>query len=831
MNGGRVSSDEGAAANMRPDAAQVWRREDVRLLKGDAKYIADVVLPRLLHVSFVRSPVAHGVIRSVDSTIAMEARVGARVVTALDAAEWFGPLRAPYVGRGYSPTEYPPIAVEKVRFAGEIVAAVVCEDPSTAEDLAERVFVEYEALPVITSIEQALAPEAVSVHEALSGNVYVDEAGEFGDVDVTRSQASVVLDDVFRTQRLSAAPIECRGTIAAFDRGLGRLTVWTSTAVPHVIRYGLAECLGLEETHVRVIVPEVGGSFGNKTAVYPEDVVVAALAMQLGRPVRWIEGRRENLIASTHGQEERIWLRLSCDLDGRFRSLESDIVVNGGAYSSYPDTPCNEALNCAQSVVGPYRLSHYRYRTRAVATNTCPNGAYRGVARPGANFAMERLIDMVARELRMDPIELRRRNLITPDEMPYRTVTGLERDSGDYASALNAAVSALGYGDQSSRRTSAGRAGGRVGIGVSCFAEEGAWGTPRRIPRQTSAIAGYDGAAIRMDAHGSVTVLISAVSSGQSHETVFAELAARELGVPVARVMVRSGDTDLTPYGHGSTGSRSAVSTGGAVILAARRLKSQLMELASHELGCAVEELAISNGAIQSRKTPSAMVEVGRLARRAYRRIEPLAGDAEPGLEAVAYYDPPAHGVSSFAAHAVALAVDEDTGKVEILKYVVVEDAGQLLDVRVVDGQIHGGVAQGIGKALFEEVVYTEDGQPLTSSLGEYLVPYAPELPEWRVIHACSPSPLTIGGMKGCGESGVIGASAAIGNAIADALDGVVRPNQLPYSPERVWRLANEARAGKGEACGSLGSKEHEWERSADGRSGATMVGFPYEQP
>lgn len=809
MGGRHCRSDDGETSIMRAGAGEVWRREDRRLLTGDGKYVADLLLPRLLFISFVRSPVAHGVIRSIDCTGAREAGSGAQVVTAVEAAGWFKPLCAPYVGRGYSPTEYPPIAAGKVRFAGEIVAAVVCEDAATAEDVAERVFVDCEPLPTITTIDEALAPESVSVHERLSGNVYVDEAGAIGDVDGNRSEAAVVVEDVFRTQRLSAAPIECRGTIAAFDRGVRRLTVWTATAVPHVIRYGLAECLGLSEQQVRVVVPEVGGSFGNKTALYPEDVIVAAVAMQYGRPVKWVEGRRENLIASTHGQEERIWLRLSCDPDGRMRSLESDIVVNGGAYSSYPDTPCNEALNCAQSLVGPYRISHYRYRARAVATNTCPNGAYRGVARPGANFAMERLIDMMAREVGIDPIEIRRRNLVASNEMPYRTVTGLDRDSGDYVSALNTAVSALDYGNPSARRAAAGQ-GRKVGIGVSCFAEEGAWGTPRRIPRQTSAIAGYDGAAVRMDAHGSVTVLISAVSSGQSHETVFAELAASELGVPMSRVTVRSGDTDLTPYGHGSTGSRSAVSTGGAVIVAARRLKSQLLELASHELGCPVQELVSDCGVIRNRRNPSAVVEVEKLARRAYRRIAPLASDAEPGLEAVAYYDPPAHGVSSFAVHAVSVAVDEDTGKVEILKYVIVEDAGRLLDVRVVDGQIHGGVAQGIGKALFEEVVYSEDGQPMTSSLGEYLAPYAPEVPDLQVVHQCSPSPLTIGGMKGCGESGVIGVSAAIGNAIADALGGAVKPNRLPYSPERVWRLVEEARARKGAAGGRARAKEQE---------------------
>lgn len=767
------------------------RREDRRFVTGSATFGADVSLSDMAHAVFVRSPVASGEIVGVSVPSSVGGTAPGRVFTAATMPSWMRPIRVPYVGHGYIETGYPPLATGRVRFVGEAVAVAVGESPGEAARLARRVQVEYDQSLAIVNLWSALAEGARAIHQELPNNCYIDESGSFGDVDGARQAAACAVEETFRTQRLAAAPMECRSIVAAYERGYGRLTVWLGTAVPHVIRYGLAECLGLDERLVRVVVPDIGGSFGNKTSLYPEDVVVCALSMSLGRPVKWVESRYENLVASTHGQEEEIWARLSADRDGQLLSLECSILINGGAYSSYPDTPCNEALNCAQSIVGPYRLSNYRYRTRAVATNTCPNGAYRGVARPGANFAMERLVDKLALRLGVAPVELRRRNLVSPEEMPYRTVTGLERDSGDYGKCLELAEARV----SESKMTRAAPAGAlgrwRVGTGFSCFAEEGAWGTVRRIPRGAGPIAGYDGASIKMDPRGRVTVATSAVSSGQGHETVFARLAADVLGIPEAWVLMRAPDTDVVPYGHGSTGSRSAVSAGGAIILAARKLRGRLLDLAAADLELHRQELTIADGAIKSVRSGDALMEVEEVARQAYRKKRPAPADATPpGLEFLEYYDPPANGVSSFSTHAAVVAVDLDTGRVVVQRYIVVEDTGVMLDVQGVEGQLRGGVAQGIGKALYEHMQYSEEGQPLTPSLGDYLIPAATEISKVTIVHVSTPSPLTVGGIKGCGESGVIGVSAAIGNAIGDALNTEKGGCQLPFSPEAVWRWA-----------------------------------------
>lgn len=776
------------------------RREDRRMVMGAATFGADIELPHMAHAAFVRSPVACGEIVGIDVPASVGGADRGQVFTSATMPPWMKPIRAPYVGHGYVETGYPPLAAGRVRFVGEAVAVAVAESPGDAARLARRVQVEYDPLPAVVDVWAALAEGAPAIHQELSGNCYVDESASFGDVDGARQTAVGAVEETFRTQRLAGAPMECRSIVAAYERGYGRLTVWLGTAVPHVIRYGLAECLGLDERLVRVIVPEIGGSFGNKTSLYPEDVVVCALAMSLGRPIRWVESRYENLVASTHGQEEEIWARLSADAEGHLLSLECSILINGGAYSSYPDTPCNEALNCAQSIVGPYRLSNYRYRTRAVATNTCPNGAYRGVARPGANFAMERLVDKLAFRLGMSPVELRRRNLVAPEEMPYRTVTGLERDSGEYAKCLELAEAQVSESGLSRPAPVEALGRWRVGVGFSCFAEEGAWGTVRRIPRGAGPIAGFDGASIRMDPRARVTVATSAVSSGQGHETVFARLAAEVLGIPEAWVLVRAPDTDIVPYGHGSTGSRSSVSAGGALILAARRLRERLVELAAADLQVESRDLTIADGVIRSVLTGDALMEVEQVARQAYRKKGPAPTDlTAPGLEFVEYYDPPANGVSSFSCHVAVVAVDLDTGRIMVQKYVVVEDTGVMLDVRGVEGQLRGGVAQGIGKALYEHMQYSEEGQPLTPSLGDYLIPAATEIGRVTIVHLSTPSPLTVGGIKGCGESGVIGVAAAVGNAIADALQTDKGGCQLPFSPEAVWRwteLASAHQAG-----------------------------------
>ena len=759
--------------------------------------MGDVDLPRALHVAFVRSPHAHARIDSINLDAALGAPGVAAAYTGPRIHAAVKPLRTPFGAASYRESDYPVLALGTVRFVGEPVVAVVADSRYRAEDAAGLVDVAYAPLEPLATIDGALDPAAAQIHDGVPGNLYADERQEYGDVDAVKAAAAAVVEATFCTQRSAAVPLECRGALASYHAGTGRLTLWTSTQIPHVVRYGLAECLGMPEDLIHVLSPDVGGGFGNKASLDPEQVAVSAIARDLGRPVRWIEDRRENFLASSHGQEERIWLRLSADAAGRFLTLESDIIVNGGAYSIFPDTPLNELLNCATCIVGPYKFSHYRYRARAAVTTTCPHGPYRGVARPPANFALERLVNMLAARIGLDPVELRRRNLLGPGDVPYRTVTGLERDSGNYREALDLAVDALGYAEFKARQH-AWRAQGRaIGVGVACFAEECATGTVKRMPRRLYSIAGYDGAKVRVDVHGRATVYSSAAGSGQGHETTLAQLAADELGLTPDDVTVRHNDTELSPYGMGSTGSRTAVSSGGAVVLASRKVRGMMLLLGAHLLAEPRDNVGMRPGAVYSLVDPSRSIPIKRLAWIAHRREGTVPPGFEPGLEAVAFYDPPAYGVSSHAVHAVAVELDPRTGKVALLRYVVVEDTGRMINPMIVEGQVRGGVAQGIGKALLEEVAYDAQGQPLNPNFMDFLVPTMGEVCRIDVLHTETPSPLTVGGMKGCGEGGIIGAPAAVGNAIVDALQGAAEVYELPFSPERVWRLA-QAAAGHG---------------------------------
>ncbi len=771
----------------------VQRKEDSRFLTGAARYLGDVSLPRMLHVAFVRSPYAHARVRSVS----LEAALGLRgVVAAYTGPQIHAlarPIRTPFGAASYRETDYPLLAVEKVRFAGEPVAVIVAESRYVAEDGVGLVRVDYEPLDPVVSIDSAIAPSAPLVHAELPGNLYCDERQEYGDVDTAKARAAYVVEGTFRSQRSAAVPLECRGALARYDAGTGRLTLWTSTQLPHVVRYGLAECLGMPEDQIHVLSPDVGGGFGNKASLAPEQVVVSAIARDLQRPIKWIEDRLENFLASSHGQEERIWLRLSADIHGQFLALEADIIVNGGAYSIFPDTPLNELLNCAGCIVGPYKFAHYRYRARAVATTTCPHGPYRGVARPPANFALERLVNILAARMRVDPIDVRRRNLLSAEDFPYRTVTGLERDSGNYREALELAVQRLGYAEFRARQAEWRAQGRYVGVGVACFAEECAVGTVKRQPRKLYSIAGYDGARVRVDPHGRAIVFSSAAGSGQGHETTLAQLAADELGIPLEDITVRSNDTEVAPYGMGSTGSRTAVSSGGAVVLAARKIREQLLLLGAHVLNESRDNVAIRPGSVYSLRDPSRSVSIQRLAWVAHRKEGTIPPGFEPGLEAVAFYDPPAYGVSSNAVHAAIVEVDPRTGRVTLLRYLVVEDTGRMINPTIVEGQVKGGVAQGVGKALFEEVLYDETGQLVNASFMDFLVPTARELCRIEVEHMETPSPLTLGGMKGCAEGGIIGGPAAIGNAIVDALQGRAEVYELPFTPEKVWKLVRRA--------------------------------------
>ena len=755
-------------------------------MTGAASFIGDIDPSRTAHLALVRSPHAHARITAIDTSRAAALPGVIAVFTGEQFRLLAKAIRAPNAALHES--DHPILALGKVRYVGDAVVAVVAKDRYVAEDAVDLITVEYEPLPAVASIEAALASDAALVHDEVPANLYVEIARDLGLVDAARAGAAFVVEATFRTQRSAGLPIECRGAVGEYDAGTGRTTLWTSTQVPHVVRYGLAECLGVPEDMVRVVGPDVGGGFGNKALFDTEQVLVCVLAREMGRPVKWLEDRRENLIASTHGQEEIIWLRLAADAEGRFTALEADVLLNGGAYASFPDPPTNELSNGASCMVGPYKIPNYRHHGRAVVTTTCPYGPIRGVARAQANFALERLVDILARRMGLDPIELRLRNLLGPGDFPYTTVTGLLRDSGDYVQALTLAVERIGYAELKAQRASLRAAGRLIGVGVACFAEEGASGTARRVGQKMYAIAGYDGAKLRMDANARVTIFSSAAGSGQGHETTLAQLAADEIGVSPADITVRHNDTDGAPYGMGSTGSRTIVSSGGAVVLAGRKLREMLFELAAHVLGEPRGNLLLRQGAVSVRTDAARAVTIRTLASIAHRREGTIPVGFEPGLETTAFYDPPP-SVSSNSTHAVVVEVDPETGAVALLRYVIVEDTGTMVNPMIVDGQVRGGATQGIAKALYEEVLYDSEGQPVNASLMDFLVPTAREIPPIEIIHMESPSPFTAGGMKGCGEGGIIGGPAAIGNAIIDAVGGGVELYEIPFTPERVLRL------------------------------------------
>jgi carbon-monoxide dehydrogenase large subunit len=753
----------------------VKRLEDPRLLRGGGRYLDDVVLPRMLAVAFVRSPHPHAHVAALDGAAA---RALAGVVAVVTAAELRGvarPLAPRLSGGGFSPTEWPALADGEVRFCGEAVAAVVARTPYLAADARELVRVEYEPLRALVSVEDALAAESLLFRRDW----------RHGDVDGVFAQAPVVLRERFTHGRLAAAPMEPRGVVADWDGE--SLTVWASTQVPSVLRSALAAALGLEETRVRVLAPDVGGAFGLKTHVFPEDVAVAALARLLGHPVKWVEERREQLTAAAHARGQRVDVELAADAGGVVRGLRARVVSDGGAYHIYPLTGALEPLGTAAILPGPYRAEAYAYEALAVATHKPPLGAYRGVGMTMGAFAMERMMDLLAERLGVDPAEIRRRNFIPRDGYPFTSASGMTYDSGDYPGALEQALARAGY-DALRREQAAARAAGRlVGIGVACYTEYTGMGSEVFRRRGMEDVRGLEAATVTMDPDGGVRCATSFPSQGQGHATTIAQVVADRLGVALERVRLVPTDTAVAPTGAGTFGSRGAVSIGGTIAVAADRLRDRLQALAGHQLEAAAADVVLADGRAQVRGFPDRAVAVAELARLAYSL--PLGGlpaTIGPGLSETVFFDPPGPTFSG-AVHVAAVEVDPDTGRVQVRRYVVIEDCGPVVNPTIVEGQIHGAVAQGLGEALLESIVYDADGQTLTATLMDYALPTAADVPALEIGHLETPSPLMPGGVKGMGEGGTIGAPAAIANAVADAVRPLgVRVTGLPIRPESL---------------------------------------------
>ena len=755
------------------------RREDPRLLRGHGRYIADIVRPGAVHVSVLRSPHAHARIKSVDPSAA-RALPGVRaVLTAQDLGEANRPLpnRFPHPAMRFYPQT--PLARTKVCYVGEPVAAIAAENRYVAEDAAELVRVEYEPLAATVDMEAAMRPGAPVVHDdqGAGDNLAGRVTQEFGDIAAAFSRAHLIVRQRLAIGKCAGVPLECRGLVAAVDE-MGRLVVWSSTQTPHMLRDILADLLGLPQHEIRVIPPDVGGGFGVKEPFYPEDFLVPYLALRLRRVVAWVEDRRENLLASIQERGQIHDAQLAVDREGKILGVRDAFVADSGAYCAWGIVV---PLITSTMIPGPYKIGAYRCDVDVVYTNSCPLAPYRGAGRPQAVFAMERLLDQAAAELHLDPAEIRLRNVIQPHEFPYRAgLLGrdgvpVSYDSGDYPACLAALTELADYRGCAAERAAARRQGRCVGIGIAFGLENNSFGP-------------HEGARIRVDGGGRVVIYTGACSQGQGHLTTLSQLAADVLTVDPERIALVGGDTDGIAYGTGTFASRTAVIAGNAVVLAARKVKELALRLGAHMLEASADDVELAHGEVRVRGAPNRKVTLGDVAAFA---AAPFPGRSFPaghtiGLEATEYFTPAAPTYAS-AAHLAVVEVDPATGCVRILRYAMVHDCGNLINPLVVEGQLLGGFGAGIGNALYEEVLYNQDGQPLTATLMDYLIPSAGEVPVPRLSHVCTPSPLNPLGLKGAGEAATIQVPACINNAVSDALG--IPANETPLTLTRMQAL------------------------------------------
>ncbi|WP_405952932.1 xanthine dehydrogenase family protein molybdopterin-binding subunit [Streptomyces prunicolor] len=770
----------------------VRRREDPRLLSGRGRFVDDIALPGMLHAQFVRSTVAHAELASVDVSAVLEVPGVVAVFTAEDLG--LGDIVA-QLGRPLSefvPTAMPVLARDKVRYVGEPIAIVVARDAYAAEDGLEAAKVSYATLPPVMSEEAAFADGAPLVHAEAARNTLVD-VSLFATEGIDRIFASApcVVEVDTRTGRQNALPLETRGAVAHWDDREEQLVVHTCTQIPHQVRTVASRCLRLDERAVRVVVPDMGGGFGQKCVVGREEIAAAAAALRLRRPVKWIEDRKDALSASFLAREQHYRARAAFDAEGRILALDADVVCDMGAYSCYPFTAGIEPLMASAEMPGVYKLPAYRVRGRAVTTNKAPTGPYRGVSRPQYVMVMERLFERAARELALDPVEIRRRNVIT--DFPYTGVNSITYDPGSYLESLDLCERSVRAEGWYEKQASAAAEGRHIGIGYSCFSERTGYGSAAFAQRKMKVVPGFDISEVRMDTSGAVTFTTGTMNHGQSHETTMAQIVADELGLDIAKVRLHQGDTDRITYGFGTFASRSITIGGSAVRLGAAKLGDKLCAIAASRWGVAPDEVELADGAAR-RRNASDVLTYEEIADIAYLQAHLLPKDIEPGLSVTATFDVFNDGTFSNATHACVVELHAGTGQVEILRYVCVEDCGVAINPQVVEGQCRGGIAQGIAGALFEQVTYDAQGEPSATGFMDYKVPTAHEIPDVLIHHLETPCAFTETGAKGAGEGGTIGAPAAVLNAVNDALRPTgVELDDTPITPETVHRALNGA--------------------------------------
>jgi carbon-monoxide dehydrogenase large subunit len=770
----------------------IRRREDPRLITGQASYTDDIKLTGLAHAAILRSPHAHARIRSIDTSRARTAPGVAAVYTAADIQGVLNPIPCAWVvpNSDVKAVPYPAIAKDVVRYVGDAVAVVVAENRYQAEDALELINVDYEPLPVVINPEAALQPGAPQLHADAPNNQAFHWVAKGGDTDAAFASAEVVVRDTIIQQRLIPNAVEPRSAIASWVPSMRELTIWNTTQNPHICRFVTSLVTGVPEHKIRVIAPEVGGGFGSKIAVYPWEMITAFCSMKLGRPVKWTETRSENFLATTHGRDHVQHVEMAATRGGRITGVRSVVYAGMGAYLSTAGPGIPTILH-GLMYCGPYEIPNAKADVYGCFTNTTPVEAYRGAGRPEATFLLERMIDLLAAELKMDPVEIRRRNLIPKFENGHNVAMGLNYDSGDYQLALDKALNHVNYRELRQEQARLRTNGQYMGIGVSCYCEICGIG-----PSQVAGAVGFggglwEGAIVRIYATGKVNVFIGTSPHGQGEETTFAQIVSDELGMPVDDIEVIHGDTDNTPMGWGTYGSRTTVISGAAVVLASRKIKDKARTLAAHLLEAAEPDIEYADGKFFVRGSPGrgkTIQEVALMANVAWNMPQGM----EPGLEATTFYDTP-NFAFPFGTHVAVVMVDPDNGHIDLRRYVAVDDCGRQINPMIVEGQVHGGVVQGAGQALWEGAVYDSSGQLLTGSLLDYAVPRAHMLPDIEVLSTVTPSPHNPLGVKGIGETGAIASTVTIYNAVIDALRhlGVTRL-EMPLTPERVWRAIHQ---------------------------------------
>lgn len=778
----------------------VLRREDDYLTRGRAQFLDDLPEPKgVIHLAFVTSPYASADILSVDASEALAIPGVIDVLTGKDFVDDVKTFAPVIEIDGYREVRRPVVAIDRVRFVGEYVAVILAETPYAAHDAIELVDIDYDPQDSVAGIKEAMQPDAPVLHEHLGDNLIFKSAFETDDFDAQFADSDVVLEEEFRTGRVAGAMIEPRGCMAWMDPIETNMTLWTTTQIPHIVRTAIADHLDIAESILRVVTPAVGGGFGTKAHVYPDELIVVALARRYHRAVKWVQDRREDLLTNCHARDHILKIKVAVRNDGELRAVHLDVKTNCGAYPNHPYSPTLEATAAVRMMPGPYRIKNYKYDVCSVTTNTAPTGAYRGTGQPSAFLAIEGMMDRIARKLDMDPADVRRRNTILPEEFPYVNVVGVRYDTGSYLPSLERGLEIIEYDKFRQSQPKDRLVDGKYrGIGICNYTEVSGTGAPGWRVRGFAKMPGFDSSRVVIEPDGKVTVYVSHADAGQGHYTTFAQMAADRLGVPWEDVNVVEGDTAKTPYGTGTFASRGSVVGGGTVIRCSDKVGVKVRRIAGYMLNVDPEQLTLEGGRVFDPDNPDTGLSMREVAETAYsmNNLQLPQGD-EHGLEATDYYDPPFVTMAN-GTHVAQVAVDAETGQVTIERYSVVHDCGRVINPKIVEGQVHGATVQGIGEALMEEIVYDDEGQLLNANLLDYLLPTSLDVPELEMAHIETPSIDSVAGIKGAAEGGLTGAVPALANAVNDALAGLdVNITKIPLRPSNIFEKIREAKAAE----------------------------------